>query len=164
MQRPSLNRAVWTWIATGALVLALACTSESDGANPFEKMTGDSPVGSETNALANNWSPKAEGGRSQLPSDAPVYPGAEVEETAPGPDGRIKQISISKAPAEKVYESMGQQLEADGWDIRSRMNDNGQFALDASKDTRRAAVLIADGKILKNAGTPDTRITVLVSP
>lgn len=164
MRTPSLSRAVWTWIATGGLVLALACTSESDGANPLEKTTSNGPVESETNTIANHSSPKAERGRSQLPSDAPVYPGAEVEETAPGPDGRIKQISISKAPAEKVYESMGQQLEADGWDIRSRMNDNGQFALDASKDTRRAAVLIADGKILKNAGTPDTRITVLVSP
>ena len=164
MRRPSLNRAVWACIAAGGLVLAVACTSESDGANPFEKSASNSLIESETNALAKNWSPHAEGGRSQLPSDAPVYPGAEVEETAPGPDGRIKQVSISKAPAEKVYETMGEQLKADGWDIRSRMNDNGQFALDASKDTRRAAVLIADGKILKNAGTPNTRITVLVSP
>ena len=73
-------------------------------------------------------------------------------------------MSISPAPAKTVYDTMAEQLEKKGWKIHSRMSDKGQFALDASKEDRRVAVLIADGKILKNAGTSGTRITVLVAP
>ncbi|MCH2185379.1 hypothetical protein MK280_05855 [Myxococcota bacterium] len=144
-------------------ILALSCTAESDGAKPATGTASDSAI-RETSTGVPEAIREAIGGGTGLPADAPSFPGARIEETGPGPDGRVKQVSISTAPAKTVYDTMAEQLEKKGWTIHSRMSDKGQFALDASKEDRRVAVLIADGKILKNAGTSGTRITVLAAP
>ena len=161
MRNSWVSPAIWSLIATG--ILALSCTAESDGSKQAIETSSTAGLEEKTVATPRPATLKT-GGDSKLPADAPAYPGARIEETGPGPDNRIQQVSISTAPAKSVYEAMAEQLEKQGWTIHSRMSDKGQFALDASKGTRRAAVLIADGKIVKGAGTPDTRITVLVAP
>lgn len=97
------------------------------------------------------------------PTDAPYYPGARIIETGLGRDGRVKQVSSSPDSGEQVYAHMTKSLEAQGWQIQSKLAQDGQFALDAKKADRRTAVLIADRDIIE---PPDgaTRVTVLVTP
>ncbi|MAJ59080.1 MAG: hypothetical protein CBC48_03260 [bacterium TMED88] len=143
--------------------LALSCSAESDGGKSTTE-TASQTARTETSAGTPEPPRKEIGEGTPFPVDAPSFPGARIEEMGPGPNGRVKQVSISAAPAQTVYDTMAEQLEKKGWKIHSRMSDKGQFALDASKDDRRVAVLIADGKVLKNAGTSGTRITVLIAP
>ena len=152
---------MWIWFTIASL--ALSCTAESEGTKSATEAASQ-PASPDSSAGISEPTRRVIDGGNQLPSDAPFFPGAQIEETGPGPDGRVKQVSISPAPAKTVYDTMAEQLEKKGWKIHSRMSDKGQFALDASKDDRRVAVLIADGKILKNAGTSGTRITVLIAP
>ena len=154
-------RAVWVFFAIA--ILTLSCSAESEEAKSATEAASQPPSPASSAGISEPIR-RVIGGGTQLPADAPFFPGAQIEETGPGPDGRVKQVSISPAPAKTVYDTMAEQLEKKGWKIHSRMSDKGQFALDASKEDRRVAVLIADGKILKNAGTSGTRITVLVAP
>ncbi len=95
--------------------------------------------------------------------DAPYYPAAVVVETCRSTDGRIKRVSSAPNTGEQVYVHMTRSLEVQGWTIESKLAQSGQFALDATKSNRRAAVLIADRAIIE-PGDGQTRITVLVTP
>jgi hypothetical protein len=156
-------------LLAAAPLLDVGCGA-SESAEP--RGTTDASAGSGTasasTAGANGGAapPPPEAARTRpaiLPSDAPDYPDATVIERGFGRDGRIKQVSSSGDSGEQVYGYMTRLLEAQGWTIGSKLTDAGQFAIDAAKGDRRAAVLIADATLVH---TEDgrTRITVLVSP
>lgn len=99
---------------------------------------------------------------SAYPTDAPYYPAATTLTTCRSSDGRIEQVSTAPNSGEVIYAHMTRSLEVQGWAIQSKMAQNGQFLLDATKANRRAAVMIADREIVESKQA--TRITVLVTP
>lgn len=99
---------------------------------------------------------------SAYPTDAPYYPAATTLTTCRSSDGRIEQVSTAPNSGEVIYAHMTRSLEVQGWAIQSKMAQNGQFLLDATKANRRAAVMIADREIVESRQA--TRITVLVTP
>lgn len=168
MQRPRTRTdRIAPALAAAILLLVGGCSpsesAESGGATdaPVDAAAA-SPVGSAGGAAPPPPEPARERATT-LPSDAPDYPDATVIETGSGRDGRIKQVSSSNDSGEQVYGYMTRLLEAQGWTIGSKLADAGQFAIDATKGDRRAAVLIADAS-LSVAADHKTRITVLVSP
>jgi len=128
---------------------------QPDSADAAAEDTGDPTTPSEPDC--------ASVAASSYPTDAPYYPAATTLTTCRSSDGRIKQISTAPNSGEVIYAHMTRSLEVQGWAIQSKMAQNGQFVLDATKANRRAAVLIADREIVE-AADGSTRITVLVTP
>ena len=101
---------------------------------------------------------KTVAGPATYPKDAPNYPQATITATWLDKTGRIHRTSDSPASAEKIQLYMKNELKAQGWEIVSSFDQGGQYAIDATKDERRIAVLIADG-----TQEVQSKITVLIT-
>ena len=82
-------------------------------------------------------------GPAHYPTDGPECVGCTTTGTWVDETGRTHRTWTSQVPGDSIQKSMLKQLKSQGWEIRSNLQQSGQFALDATKKSRRIAILIA---------------------
>ena len=94
-------------------------------------------------------------GPADYPNDGPECLGCTETGTWVDESGRTHRTWTSSKPGDSIQKNMLKQLRSQDWEIRSNIQQSGQFALDATKDSRRIAILIASdektGKTLASA-------------
>lgn len=108
-----------------------------DGTVHVETSEGTYDAGS--NTLPTDW-----------PSDAPTYPGAEIQYSASmnpttGKQGAMVVLQTSES-AEKVLAYYKTQLQSQGWSIEGTMSAGGSTTLAAKKGERVLSLIVSDAE------------------
>ena len=98
-------------------------------------------------------------GPARYPENAPECPGCTLTGTWRDETGRTHRTWTSSKTGGEIQKNMLDQLSQKKWQIQSNLGQSGQYALDATKDGSRIAILIAyDEK------SSDTLISAIVTP
>ncbi|MEE3327247.1 MAG: hypothetical protein VX252_07935 [Myxococcota bacterium] len=89
-------------------------------------------------------------GPARYPEDGPDCPGCSVTGTWIDDTGRTHRTWTSTASGDTLQKNMLDQLKKNGWEIRSNLKQSGQYALDATKNGGRIAILIASDPKTRN--------------
>jgi hypothetical protein len=98
-------------------------------------------------------------GPARYPNDGPECPGCTETGTWVDDTGRTHRTWTSPTPGDTIQKSMLKQLKSQGWEIRSNLQQSGQFALDATKNPRRIAILIASDE-----KTKENLVSAIITP
>lgn len=82
-------------------------------------------------------------GPARYPEDAPDCSGCTLTGTFTDKTGRTHRTWTSSKSGADIQKNMLEQLTAEKWQIQSNLSQSGQYALDATKDSARIAILIA---------------------
>lgn len=124
------------YITLSTLLLLTSCANSPTGKTLEETFAPDPALTNNSNPLSNRPTPKATATPQKpvdLPAEVPPYPGAQLQQQTPIPDGQTTRWTTSD-PSNAVENFYRQKLQSNNWKIISQPNSDQKTELQAQRE------------------------------